>query len=82
MHGQRCPAGMSFIDTSSPFGARAEQRLHDERLAWLTTVRRDGTPQPTLVWYLWEGDGFLLYSRPDTPEAAQHRRQPARDAAP
>jgi len=57
---------MSFIDTTTAFGARAEQRLHDERITWLTTVRRDGTPQPTPVWYLWDGDGFLLYSQPQT----------------
>jgi PPOX class probable F420-dependent enzyme len=57
---------MSFIDTSTAFGGRAEQRLRDERIAWLTTVRRDGTPQPTPVWYLWDGDGFLLYSQPGT----------------
>src|SRR3954467_2476098 len=57
---------MSLIDTSTPFGQRAERRLRDERLAWLTTVRRDGTPQPVPVWFLWDGETVLLYSQPDT----------------
>src|SRR5690348_2946915 len=57
---------MGFIDTSSAFGERAERRLREERIAWLTTVRRDGTPQNVPVWYLWDGDAFLLYSRPRT----------------
>jgi PPOX class probable F420-dependent enzyme len=56
---------MSFIDTSTPFGERAERRLREERVAWLTTVKRDGTPVPVPVWFHWDGDGFLLYSRPD-----------------
>ena len=58
-----------MIDASTEFGARAARRLHEERLAWLTTVGADGTPTPVLVWFLWDGDeSFLLYSRPDTPK--------------
>ena len=34
------------IDTTTPFGERAQRRLRDERLAWLTTTSADGTPQP------------------------------------
>jgi PPOX class probable F420-dependent enzyme len=59
---------MAFaLDTSTPFGQRAERRLREDRLAWLTTVAADGTPQPVPVWFLWEGgDSILLYSKPDT----------------
>jgi len=60
---------MSLLDTSTEFGRRAERRLREERLAWLTTVDRAGTPQPILVWFLWDGaDSVLVYSRPDTPK--------------
>jgi PPOX class probable F420-dependent enzyme len=57
---------MGFIDTSSAFGERAERRLREERIGWLTTVDRKGTPQPVPVWFHWDGDGLLLYSQPDT----------------
>jgi PPOX class probable F420-dependent enzyme len=41
-----------------------EQRVRDEKTVWLTTVRDDGTPQPVPVWYLWDGDTFLIFSQP------------------
>jgi PPOX class probable F420-dependent enzyme len=60
---------MAPLDTSSEFGRRAERRLHEEKIAWLTTVDSAGTPQPVPVWFLWDGgDSVLLYSRPDTPK--------------
>jgi len=44
---------MGPLDTSTEFGQRAERRLRDEKLAWLTTVDAKGTPQPIPVWFLW-----------------------------
>jgi PPOX class probable F420-dependent enzyme len=70
------------IDTSTPFGQRAQRRLHEERIAWLVTTSADLTPQPIPVWFLWDGaDSFLIYSKPgtaklrnvaDRPRAALH----------
>ncbi|HST25654.1 MAG TPA: TIGR03667 family PPOX class F420-dependent oxidoreductase [Gaiellaceae bacterium] len=58
---------MALLDTGTEFGRRAERRLHEERLAWLTTVDTAGTPQPIPIWFLWDGaDSVLVYSRPDT----------------
>jgi PPOX class probable F420-dependent enzyme len=56
------------IDTGSEFGGRAARRLRDELIYWLVTVGPDGTPQPSPVWALWDGETFLIYSRPDTPK--------------
>jgi len=68
---------MSFIDTSTPFGERAARRLRDETVGWLTTVRRDGLPQPSPVWFLWDGDEtFRLYSQPDTQKLRNIARNP------
>ena len=39
------------IDTSTPFGQRAQRRLREDRLAWLTTTSADGTPRPVPVWF-------------------------------
>lgn len=57
-----------MIDTSSEFGAKVARRLNQEGIIWLTTVRGDRTPQPSPVWFLWDGASFLIYSRPDTPK--------------
>ena len=55
------------IDTTTPFGERAQRRLREAMVAWLTTTSEDGTPQPVPVWFLWDGaDSFLLYSKPGT----------------
>ncbi len=40
------------------------QRLQNEQIIWLTTVRTDGTPQPTPVWFLWTNNSFLIFSQP------------------
>lgn len=55
------------IDTDTPFGKRAQQRLRETKVAWLVTTGDDGTPQPVPVWFLWDRDAsFLLYSKPAT----------------
>ncbi len=54
------------LDTSTDFGARAARRLREEQLIWLTTVGADGTPQPTPVWFHWDGETFMLFSQPNT----------------
>ena len=33
-------------------------------MIWLTTVLSDGQPQSVPVWFLWDGETFLVYSRP------------------
>ncbi len=65
-----------LIDTKTPFGARVERRLREEGLIWLVTVRSDGTPQPSPVWFLWDGRTFLIYSRPNTPKLRNMARNP------
>ncbi len=57
-----------LIDTMTEFGARVERRLREEPVIWLTTVRDDLLPQPSPVWFLWDGESFLIYSQPNTPK--------------
>ncbi len=48
------------------FGERVARRLREEKVIWLTTVGRDGTPQPNPVWFVWDGaESVLVYNRPD-----------------
>ena len=41
-----------------------EARLRTEPIAWLTTVRLDGAPHIVPVWFLWDGEAFLVFSKP------------------
>jgi len=52
------------LDLGSAAGARADQRLRTEQILWLTTVRADGQPQASPVWFLWDGEAFLVFSQP------------------
>ncbi|MFC6157449.1 TIGR03667 family PPOX class F420-dependent oxidoreductase [Kribbella jiaozuonensis] len=56
---------MFTIDTSTGFGKRIARQLDDERIVWLTSVAKSGTPAPTPVWFLWYDDEILIGSEPD-----------------
>ncbi len=62
--------------TSTSFGGRVARRLREEKLAGLTTVGEDGTPQPNPVWFLWEGDTILMYSLTHAARVANIKRKP------
>ena len=53
-----------MLDTTTEAVSRAARRLREEIMIWLTTVRSDGQPQSVPVWFLWDGETFLVYSRP------------------
>jgi PPOX class probable F420-dependent enzyme len=61
---------------NTPFGERVARRLREELIIWMTTVGADGTPQPNPVWFLWDGESFLIYSLPDAARLPHIRRNP------
>jgi PPOX class probable F420-dependent enzyme len=64
-------------DRATAYGERVRRRLTDEMTIWLTTVGRDGTPQPNPVGFLWDGgDSLLTYTQTDARRLANIRRQP------
>jgi PPOX class probable F420-dependent enzyme len=54
-----------MLDSSTESGRRAEQRLRQEPVIWLTTVKTDGQPQSSPIWFLWDNGTFLAHSKPD-----------------
>jgi PPOX class probable F420-dependent enzyme len=54
--------GSRQIERDSESGARAAERLANERIGWLTTVASDGMPQTSPIWFLWDGVEILIYS--------------------
>jgi PPOX class probable F420-dependent enzyme len=53
-----------------------EKRLGEEIVIWLTTVRPDGQPQSSPVWFVWDGERFLIYSRPGSGKIPNIRGNP------
>ncbi|HEY4001420.1 MAG TPA: TIGR03667 family PPOX class F420-dependent oxidoreductase, partial [Candidatus Xenobia bacterium] len=52
------------------------KRLQNEGVIWLTTVSPDGQPQASVVWFLWQDDHCLIYSKADAPKLAAIRQHP------
>lgn len=63
------------IDWDGPAGRMISDRLESDDLVWLTTVAANGTPQPSLVWFWWDGTEVLVYSG-ETPRLANIERNP------
>lgn len=42
----------------------AASRLHADDLGWLTTVRKDGQPQSSYIWFHFDGSDILIISKP------------------
>jgi PPOX class probable F420-dependent enzyme len=43
-------------------------------MIWLTTVRPDGRPHTVPVWFFWEGETVLIFSKPDTQKIRNLRQ--------
>jgi PPOX class probable F420-dependent enzyme len=56
--------------------AWAREHLARDIVGWLTTVAADGRPQVAVISFLWDGDGILFYSRPDTPRVRNVAARP------
>lgn len=65
-----------MIDFNSDLGRKARKLLDSEYVIWLTTVGKDGTPQPRPVWFIPHHGGVLIYSQPTTSKVAHVRRHP------
>ncbi len=65
-----------MIDLNTEYGQRVARRLAEERIGWLTTVDGSGMPQPRPVWFLWQEDSLLIYSRPATHKLEHIARNP------
>ena len=65
-----------MIDFTSDFGARAERHLIEDHVIWLTTVDSHTKPQPRPVWFLWDGESLLVYSRPQASKVRHLKTNP------
>ena len=56
--------------------AHVEQRLQNDPIVWLITVRPDGRPHVVPVWFFWDGETFLICSQPNTQKLRNLRQNP------
>jgi PPOX class probable F420-dependent enzyme len=64
------------LDTSTERGRHVAQRLREDVIAWLTTVRPSGQPDNVPVWFYWDGESILIYSRPDNTKVHNLAQNP------
>lgn len=65
-----------MISLTSDFGRAVEQFLETEYVIWLTTVDSNLTPQPRPVWFIWEEDSFLIFSKPNAHKVKHIAKNP------
>jgi PPOX class probable F420-dependent enzyme len=65
-----------MANQTKPNNAHFEQRLREEPTIWFTTVRADGRPHTVPVWFLWDGETFLIFSKPGTLKIRNVQRNP------
>lgn len=63
----------SILDPTKERDAHIDQRLHTDPIIWLITVRPDGQPHAVAVWFIWDGDSFLIFSRPNNQKVRNLR---------
>jgi len=64
------------VDLSDPKHAWADQQLRSRLILWLTTVRTNGQPQTSPVWFVYDGESILMYSIPTSPKVANIQGNP------
>ncbi len=47
-----------------PLDDTIQARLRAERIVWLGTTDPDGHPHLVPTWFWWDGDSFLVFSKP------------------
>lgn len=67
----------SIRDPAMPFGALVARLLKDEKIVWLTTIDRNGTPQANPIWFVWHSAELTCYSLPHARRLAHIRFRPA-----
>lgn len=60
-------------DPKAKLERKAKSLIRKEYVVWLTTVDANRIPQPRPVWFIWDGDSFLIFSQPKARKV-QHIR--------
>ena len=65
-----------LLDPNNPKHAHVRDRLRDEVIVWLASVRPDGRPHLVPVWFLWDEQEFIIFSQPGSQKIRNLRAHP------
>ena len=65
------------LDSSDLQQAHTAGRLTTDEMLWLATVRPDGRPHIVPVWFLWQGETILVFSKPNNQKIRNLRQNAA-----
>ena len=57
-------------------GPSAAEALASDSVVWLSSVRPDGRPHLVAVWFLWDGERVLAFSKPHARKVENLRHDP------
>jgi PPOX class probable F420-dependent enzyme len=66
----------SARETAAP-GVSLDRRIRSESVLWLTTASADGRPHVVPTWFHWDGQTFLVFTKPEAAKARNIRSNPA-----
>jgi PPOX class probable F420-dependent enzyme len=66
----------AVMDTTTLAGARMRRFLEREPVVWLSTVRPNGAPHIVPIWFWWDGEAILVFSKPDAQKVRNLRDRP------
>ncbi len=58
---------------SAQIDPKFDDLIANSEFIWFTTVNADGMPQPTPVWFVRDGDTFLIYTPADSHKVGNVR---------
>jgi PPOX class probable F420-dependent enzyme len=61
------------MDTTTLAGARMLRFLEQEPVVWLSTVRPNGAPHIVPIWFWWDGQAILVFSKPEAQKVRNLR---------
>lgn len=65
-----------MLDVTQERDAHIDQRLREDPIIWLGSVRPDGRPHLVAVWFLWTGKDLLIFSKPHAQKIRNLRQNP------
>jgi PPOX class probable F420-dependent enzyme len=65
-----------MLDPTDPKNAHVEERLRNDPIIWLSSVRPDGRPHIVPVSFLWDGKSILIFSQPHSQKIRNIRHNP------
>ena len=62
--------------SASDCSSETQAALRDDPVVWLSSVQRDGRPHLVPVWFHWDGERIVAFSKPNARKIANLRDQP------